>query len=108
MATTLRLTVMRKSILKSNSDNDAFDPETTAAMAMALETVCKALRIKGNPAARQVIAARIIELARRGERDARKQQGIDGGGWQRPLVPLPRHASKIIRCDPGSVAQDGL
>ena len=59
-------------MLKSNSDKTAFAPETTAAIATALEKVCKALRIKGNPTARRVIANRIIELARRGERDARK------------------------------------
>ena len=40
--------VMRGSTLNSNSYNPAFDPETTAAMATALEQVCKALRIKGN------------------------------------------------------------
>jgi hypothetical protein len=50
----------------------AFDPETTAAMATALEQVCETLRINGDATARQVIADRIIELARRGEHDATK------------------------------------
>ena len=50
----------------------AFDAETTAAMATALEQVCDALMIKGNATAREVMASRIIELARRGESDAEK------------------------------------
>jgi hypothetical protein len=54
------------------NDQGAFDPETTAAMATALEQVCDALRINGDATAREVIATRIIELARRGENDAEK------------------------------------
>jgi hypothetical protein len=53
-------------------DQHAFDPETTAAMAIALEQVCDALTINGDASAREVIATRIIELARRGENDAEK------------------------------------
>ena len=49
-----------------------FGPETTAAMGAALEQVCHLLRIDHNAAAREVIATRIIELAKRGERDANK------------------------------------
>lgn len=55
-----------------NSDTATFDPETTAAMAMALDQVCEALKINCDKTAREVIAARIIELARRGEHDATK------------------------------------
>ena len=50
----------------------AFDPETVVAMATALEQVCAALRINGDATAREVIATRIIELARRGENNAEK------------------------------------
>ena len=50
----------------------AFGPETTAAMATALEQVCAVLGINGDATAREVIAERIIELARRGEHDATK------------------------------------
>jgi hypothetical protein len=53
-------------------DQHAFDPETTAAMATALEQVCDALKINGDATAREVIATRIIELARRGENDTQK------------------------------------
>ena len=56
------------------NDRHAFDPETIAAMATALEQVCDALKINGDATAREVIAIRIIELARRGENDAEKLQ----------------------------------
>jgi hypothetical protein len=51
---------------------NAFDPETVATTATALDQVCAALKINGNATAREVIATRIIELARRGENDAEK------------------------------------
>jgi hypothetical protein len=63
---------MHESTLLSNASTPAFDPETTAAMAMALDQVCDALKIDGDKAAREAIAMRIIELARRGERDVTK------------------------------------
>jgi hypothetical protein len=45
-----------------------FDPKDIKAMSMALDDVCAALNIvNGNPA-REVIAERIIALARNGER----------------------------------------
>jgi len=46
-----------------------FEPDEIQAMSLALDDVCKALKLpdSGNPA-REVIAVRIIELARRGER----------------------------------------
>lgn len=48
----------------------AFDPPAIEAMATALDAVCEALRINGNASARELIAIRIIDLARRGERSA--------------------------------------
>jgi hypothetical protein len=51
---------------------EAFDPEATNAMAAVVEEICEALGlgITANAhGARQVIAARVVELARRGERD---------------------------------------
>lgn len=62
---------MRASTLIPN-DKHAFDPETNAAIATALKQVCDTLRINGDANAREVIAGRIIELARRGERNAAK------------------------------------
>lgn len=50
----------------------AFDPKDIRAMSMALSDVCKTLNINGDVRAREVIAIRIIELARRGERSPTK------------------------------------
>ena len=46
-----------------------FEPEATHAMSMAFEEVCRILKLDGDARAKEAIAARIIELARRGERD---------------------------------------
>ncbi len=53
-------------------DQSAFDPDDIEAMSMALEDACKALNVNGNAKAREIIATRIIELARRGERSSTK------------------------------------
>jgi hypothetical protein len=46
-----------------------FEPDDISAMSMAFDDVCKALLVPAhNERARRVIASRIIELARRGER----------------------------------------
>ena len=47
--------------------DSAFEPDHIQAMSMAFEEVCKALAIQ-DPLSREVMAVRIIELARRGER----------------------------------------
>lgn len=49
-----------------------FDPRDITAMSMALDDVCKELKVADRGRAREVIAARIIELARRGERSPTK------------------------------------
>ncbi|MBX9775754.1 MAG: hypothetical protein K2Y71_15335 [Xanthobacteraceae bacterium] len=49
--------------------NEAFDQRDIDAMSKALAEVCNALGINGDATAREVVAVRIIELARRGERD---------------------------------------
>jgi hypothetical protein len=46
----------------------AFEQTDIAAMSMALDDVCMRLKIDGDTSAREAIAIRIIELARRGER----------------------------------------
>jgi hypothetical protein len=45
-----------------------FEPNDVEAMSLAYEEVCSALHINGDAGARQTIAERVIELARRGER----------------------------------------
>lgn len=58
----------------TNKNNDVvFGPETIQAMSMALEDVCRALKVPdGFGRERAVIAERIVELARRGERDSNR------------------------------------
>ena len=43
-----------------NPEDGAFDPETTALMATALDDVCRALRVNGNERERQ-LATRTID-----------------------------------------------
>ena len=52
-----------------SSQDDAFDPDALRAMSIALEEVCRTLQVDGDQRAREVMAVRIVELARRGERD---------------------------------------
>ena len=51
-------------------DAAVFEPEAISAMSEALETACKALHIDGVMHDREVVATRIIELARNGVIDA--------------------------------------
>ena len=51
-------------------DHSVFEPEEIDAMALALENVCKVLHINDQTSEREIIAARIIALARRGILDA--------------------------------------
>jgi hypothetical protein len=48
--------------------DNVFEPDQIKAMSMALDAVCEKLKLQGDSSAREVIAARIIDLARRGER----------------------------------------
>jgi hypothetical protein len=52
-------------------DYAAFEPEAITALSAALEQTCYALRINGQISERQVIATRIIDLARHGVLDAK-------------------------------------
>jgi hypothetical protein len=45
----------------------AFEPNDIQAMSKAYEDICTALHINGDIGARETIAVRILELARRGE-----------------------------------------
>jgi len=61
-------------ILKFVQDDEGgtFGPSDITAMSRALDDVCSALNIGTNTTAREVIAMRIIEWARRGERSHAK------------------------------------
>ena len=54
-------------ILPFLNDDNVFNPEDIQAMSMALDEVCKSLRLREGPAT-QVVAERIVGLARRGVR----------------------------------------
>jgi hypothetical protein len=45
-----------------------FDQEAISTMSMALDDVCKVLKLGDDNSAREVIASRIVDLARTGER----------------------------------------
>jgi hypothetical protein len=45
-----------------------FDQKDITAMSMALDDVCKMLNLRDDSSAREVIAIRIVDLARAGER----------------------------------------
>jgi hypothetical protein len=58
------------SILHHIHDQSTFDPEEIQAMATAFELACADLKIfAGDDRGRQVVATRIIDLARRGVAD---------------------------------------
>jgi hypothetical protein len=52
-------------------DNTVFEPDAIKAMSEALEQACTALHVNGQIHDREVIATRIIDLARRGVTDAK-------------------------------------
>ena len=57
-------------ILPFLKDQSVFEPELTHAMSIALDEVCHALKLSDTAVReRETVALRIIEWARRGERD---------------------------------------
>jgi hypothetical protein len=57
-------------ILPFLRDQPVFDPEATHAISQAFDETCRALMLNDSAAReREAVAVRIIELARRGERD---------------------------------------
>ena len=56
--------------LKSNKA--VFGPQDVLAMSTALDDVCTTLHLDGQTSAKEIVAIRIIELARLGERSAAK------------------------------------
>ncbi|MEA2938735.1 MAG: hypothetical protein QOC56_2239 [Alphaproteobacteria bacterium] len=70
--------------LKSGS---VFEPEATRAMSVAFDEVCRALGLNADAHAKETIALRIIELARRGERDPDRLRRVvleEAGGNESP------------------------
>ena len=58
-------------IRKYLEDHAAFEPDAIKLMSEALEQTCIALRVNGDARNREMIAARIIDLARNGVIDAK-------------------------------------
>ena len=52
-------------------DSNVFEPDAITAMSEALERACTALHVNGQVHDREIIAERIIALARRGVTDAK-------------------------------------
>jgi hypothetical protein len=52
-------------------EGGVFEPDDIKAMSLAFEDVCKVLELK-DPVSREVMAVRIIELARSGEKSPTK------------------------------------
>jgi hypothetical protein len=60
-------------ILPFLKDQSVFEPEVTGAMSAAFDEACRALKLAVSAAReRETVAMRIIELARRGERDQKR------------------------------------
>jgi hypothetical protein len=59
-------------ILNYISREDVFEPEILAAMGDAYDRALHSLHVEPPRSAREIIAARIISLARKGESDPRK------------------------------------
>jgi len=59
----------RRNLHDSGSpEGPVFGPEEIEVLSAALDDVCKAVNIKDNDTARELVAMRIIELAQKGER----------------------------------------
>jgi len=51
-------------------NQSVFDPDTTQSMSIAFDDICSSLKLAESAAReREAVAIRLIELARRGERD---------------------------------------
>jgi hypothetical protein len=51
-------------------DQSVFQPDDVRAMSVAFDEVCETLKLNGDRQARETVATRVVELARRGERNA--------------------------------------
>jgi hypothetical protein len=78
---------------------DAFDPDALRAMSTALEEVSRTLQLDGDPRAREVIAVRIVELARRGERDPERLRDrvLQEAGAAPSVVPAGLVQRNVVR-----------
>ena len=85
-------------------EGGVFDPEDIQTTSMALEEVCRVLRIgAGAGRDREVVAIRIIELARRGEREYRRlvERVLKEAGNDRaqPSLGMAFGVPALVSCD---------
>ena len=77
------------SILPFTRDKSDFDDEATRLMGEAMDGACEGLRDTGQPAlVREIIAKRIIEAAKKGERDPARLRaaGLAALGYDREAI----------------------
>ena len=82
-------------------------------MSMALEEVCRVLRIGADAARdREVVAIRIIELARRGELEYRRlvERVLNeaGADWARPSLGMASEVTALVSCDGANLPRIAL
>ena len=80
-------------------NESTFGPDDVKVMSRALEDACKALNIDGDVRARETVAVRIIELARRGERDLTKlrdQVVHEANGATAPVASVVATMSSVV------------
>ena len=84
------MVIAMATILPFLKDQSVFVPEQTRAMSMAFDEVCQALELPDTALReRETVAMRIIEWARRGERDpARLRERVlrEAGGAASPVL----------------------
>jgi hypothetical protein len=93
-------------ILPFLKDRSVFEPELTHAMSMAFDEVCRALKLSNTAVGeRETVALRIIEWARRGERDpARLRERVlrDAGAASPVLEHDPERRMPVFEKDRAS------
>src|SRR5438477_11425308 len=70
-------------------NQSAFEPETVHAMSAAFDEVCRALDLNGDFRARETIAVRVIELARRARRHPPARPRVARGHRRRRAYGRP-------------------
>ncbi len=81
----------------------SFDPETTHAMGQAYDQACAGID-QGDVARRELIAKRIIEAARRGERDIARLAACVGARRHSKKAPHRTHQSGVRSPESGKNA----
>jgi len=91
--------------IKQYLTENAFGPDEIEVMSRALEEACNVLGVDGDARVREIIAARIIELASRGERNPQVLRDLmsEGQTLQYRIYPVNREGrilgpSTVVLC----------